>query len=262
MYRSITLFSLFGGDLHVFYTNRNFPLITHSSIVEWDIKSGNTSIMREYNLAPVKKIEKLEQMDKSSRVKSVGIMMKQKDFAKSLEEGFNDAVKRFLEINQLTDDDIVSIKRDAIFVKAKEINYPTLGEWIHFIPKQRYTAFLLLSGIEFLLREDRQFDIKGLSDEVIPLHQNGILDFIKEFLTDFDWDAEGLNRYCKQFVEAYKNRSLPFHYYREFNQLSNYHVIDGPVDYRIDEIDESIIDQVDISYNYKTFIIPLLQYLF
>lgn len=246
----------------MFYTNKTSPLITHSSIIEWDIRSGNTSMMREYQLAPENLISKIEKMNKNERVKTVGIMMKKKDFSKALEESFNDAMKRFIKVNQIEEDEIVSIKRDAIYLRAKEPKLTQLGDHITFRPKGSYVAFLLMNGYEFYLKSTGTFDIKGISDELIPLHENGLLDFIKTFLQDFDYDTIGLNQYCKEFVSVYKRKELPFDYYREFDNTSAFRLVEGTSEYRVSEIGESDVDALQIDYNYKNFILPLIQYLF
>lgn len=48
-------------------TNRDYPFIHNNEIIEWDIKSANTSLMRYYNLQPNKVIDKLASMPKSQR---------------------------------------------------------------------------------------------------------------------------------------------------------------------------------------------------
>ena len=71
-------------------TNRDYPFIHNNEIIEWDIKSANTSLMRYYNLQPNKVIDKLASMPKSQREISVGKLMKNdNEFAKDVEASFN-----------------------------------------------------------------------------------------------------------------------------------------------------------------------------
>jgi len=248
----------------MFRTNKNNPLITHTSIIEWDMKSANTSIMREFGLAPDKVIDKLETLDKDTRERRVGNMQrKQKDLAKQMEDSFNLIIERFISENGLEEDDVISIKRDAVFVRAKNPKVTTIGHYCVFRPKSAYVAFLLLNGMEFYLKEDGTFDVKGIDNSLLPLHQNGILGFIKDFLEEFDYDMEGLHRYCKDYVSAYKNRELNLESYREFNGSSAYPVImsDGSV-MSLNHIDDETLKNVNIKYNYENIIIPLIQYLF
>lgn len=247
----------------MFKTNKTNPIITHTSIVEWDMRSANTSILREFGLAPDKVIDKLDSLDKELREKRVGQMQaKKKGLAKEMEDGFNLIINKFIEMNGLEEDDVISIKRDAVFVRAKNPKITTIGQYCVFRPKSTYIAFLLLNGLEFYMKQDKSFDIKGIDDKMIPLHENGILEFIRGFLEDFDYDMEGLHRYCKDFVSAYKNRELPLEYYREFNGESVYSVILPEGSFKLDNISEDILDQVNIKYNYENIVLPLIQYLF
>ena len=247
----------------MFRTNKNTPLISHTQIVEWDIKSANTSIMKQYKLAPMRWIAKVEAMDDHNRKKQVGLRQgKTKGLAKAMEEAFNEVVNQFIELNELEENDIISIKRDAVFIRSRTPKITTIGEYCHFRPKGVYVAFLLLNGYEFYMKQDGHFDIKGISDEVIPLHQDGILKFIGDFLDDFDYDMDGLHQYCKDFVSAYKRRELPLDYYRELNGESSFVVLTDGGNYHAQSITESMIDDIDISYNYENIVIPLIQYLF
>lgn len=247
----------------MFRTNKNTPLIAHTQIVEWDMKSANTSIMREYKLAPTKWIARVEAMDGDNRKKQVGLrQQKVKGLAKAMEEGFNEIVQKFIETNGLEENDIISIKRDAVFIRSRIPQVTTIGQYCHFRPKGTYVAFLILNGYEFYMKQDGQFDIKGISDELIPLHNDGILQFIRDFLDDFDYDMNGLHQYCKDFVNAYKKRELPLDYYRSLNGESTFTLITESGAYNSQFITESMIDDVDISYNYENIVLPLIQYLF
>ena len=44
----------------MFWKNPDFDKVINSRIIEWDIKSGNTSIMRAFNLCPIERIQELE----------------------------------------------------------------------------------------------------------------------------------------------------------------------------------------------------------
>ena len=74
----------------------------NASIVEWDIKSANTSICREYGLLPESIIDKIEAMHKAKREKQIGLLMrKDKVFTKKLEECFDIVMKVFIAQNDL-----------------------------------------------------------------------------------------------------------------------------------------------------------------
>lgn len=237
-------------------TNRDYPFIYNNEIIEWDIKSANTSLMSYYNLQPDKVIQKLASMAKPQREISVGkLMKKDKEFAKNLEESFNKIIQEFMDANQLSWDDIVSIKKDAVFVKNHKINHIEFGA-VHFIPKHQYKHVLLLPKYEIYI-SDSVTDVKGIPDEKLSLHEDGMLDFIR---TTMETASEflKLQSFFKEYVTAYKNKELEFDAYREFNSDSLFR-IEGEFPMLSDSMIEDDIDVLDISYNYMNVVIPTIQ---
>lgn len=237
-------------------TNRDYPFIHNNEIIEWDIKSANTSLMSYYNLQPEELIQKLVVMPKSQREITVGkLMRKDKEFAKALEESFNKIVEEFIEANNLTWDDIVSVKKDAVFVKNHAIQHQTFGT-VNFIPKNSYKHVLLLPRYEIYI-SDNKTDVKGIPDEKLPLHQSGILDFINTSLDIAD-NFITLHKYFKEYATAYKKKELDFDHYREFNPDSLYR-IGGEFPMLAEEMIEDDIEWLDISYNYINVVLPTIQ---
>ena len=114
----------------MFKTNMALAKVANSNVVEWDIRAANVSIMEYYGLAPPSTIKRIKAQDKSQREIIVGKLQgKVKGFAHALEDGFNRIVAEFIEANQLDyDTDIVSIKRDAVFVKDRPLNDESLSK--------------------------------------------------------------------------------------------------------------------------------------
>ena len=237
-------------------TNRDYPFIYNNEIIEWDIKSANTSLMSYYNLQPDKVIQKLASMTKSQREISVGkLMKKDKEFAKKLEESFNKIIQEFMDANQLSWDDIVSIKKDAVFVKNHKINHSEFGA-VHFIPKNQYKHVLLLPKYEIYI-SDSVTDVKGIPDEKLPLHENGMLDFIRTTMESAS-EMNRLQSFFKEYVTAYKRKELEFDAYREFNSDSFFR-IGGDYPMLADSMIEDDVEFLDISYNYINVIMPTIQ---
>lgn len=248
----------------VFVINTDRPFLVNSEIIEWDIKSANVSIIEEYGLLDSDKIEKIKKMNKKQRVIYVGKEMRSdKVFSKELERSFDKVVKEFIELNNLDMNyDIVSIKRDAVYVVNREINNSKLGDFINFMPKNKYIAYLYLKPYEFYIKPNYEIDIKGLNDSYIPLHEKGILSFIRDIIkiaSNSNLDYEVINKYLSDFVNAYKNRELEFDFYREFNAYSLYNYQNYGNQMFMEEIDENILESINIDYNYINIILPLIQ---
>lgn len=237
-------------------TNRDYPFIYNNEIIEWDIKSANTSLMSYYNLQPEIIISKLASMAKSQREISVGkLMRKDKEFAKALENSFNEIVNEFFEANNLSWDDIVAVKKDAVFVKNHRIIKSEFGA-VHFIPKNQYKHVLLLPKYEIYL-SDQKIDVKGIPDDKIPLHLDGVLDFIKTSM-EIAGNYIELQSYFKEYVTAYKKKELEYDHYREFNPESLFR-IGGEYPMLTDSMIEDDMEFLDISYNYINVVIPMIQ---
>lgn len=237
-------------------TNKDYPFIHNNEVIEWDIKSANTSLMSYYNLQPDKIIHKLAEMVKSQREIAVGkLMRKDKEFAKALEESFNKIVQEFMDANDLVWDDIVSIKKDAVFVKNHAIHKSDFGA-VHFIPKNQYKHVLILPKYEIYI-SDEKTDVKGIPNDKLALHENGALNFIKTTMASSNNFIQ-MQKFFKEYVTAYKSKELEFDAYREFNPDSLFR-IGGEFPMLSDSMIEDDMEFLDISYNYINVIIPTIQ---
>ena len=248
----------------MFWKNPDFDKVINSRIIEWDIKSGNTSIMRAFNLCPIERIQELEEMKKQDRVIAVGNMMKDSEFSKKLEAGFNQVVNEFMELNGLNkDDDVLRIMRDAVYVINKPIKYDSIREYCHFIPKNEYIGYFFLSPYEFFISQ-HSIDVKGIDDEKLKSHENGTLRVIRDVYdacVEYNMDQVKINAFMKGVVDAYIHRDLEFDAYREFNNESNFRINMYGHEVLSDAITERDLSDVDISFNYLKIIIPLIKLL-
>lgn len=259
------------------YLNDGLPFLVNCSITEYDIRSGNVSVMSEYNLIPKETIDEISKLPKAERVKRVGILqINNKPFAKSLENGFNLAVQEFIKQNGLDIDvDILAIKKDAVFVINKPITNPKVGTHIVFRPKSHYHAYLQLGRYEFYFGEDDadryHITLKNLVQEAkdtagaLTKLEAGIFSFLKEFMAiceSTNMDRHEVYQYLRDFIQYYKHRELDIEYYREFTRDALFKVVleDGTIEY-MDYVPEELEDCIDISYNYVNIIVPLLQVL-
>lgn len=241
----------------MFKTNRNYPFIHDAEVIEWDIKSANTSVMEYYQLAEDSLIKRLSKLSKIEREVAVGkLQQKKPEFAKQLEKAFNDIIEEFMRANNLDDDDIVSIKRDAVFVKNHVIKNHTFGP-VKFIPKNSYKHVVLLPKYEVYV-SDSTTDVKGIADEVINLHQCGMILFLRSTVYTAH-DFYELQRFFHQFVEAYKKKELDFDMYREFNSDSKFRVRSGDQEMLLDDIEEDDMNGLDISFNYVNVVMATIQ---
>ena len=183
----------------MFATNKDYPCRHDAEIVEWDIKSANTSIMEYYHLVEQPLIDKFKELPKQKREEAVGkLHLKRKGFGKELEAAFNKIIEEFKEANELTEDDIISVKRDAVFVKNHRVKKSKFGDSVVFLPKNAYEHALILPMYEFYIAKDH-IDVKGIADEKVSLHENGILLFVRNVM-ESAYNFRSMNQYLKDYM--------------------------------------------------------------
>jgi len=97
------------------YTNQNILYLFNRLIYEYDIHSADINLCRYYNILPKETIEKISNLDKMRRVVKIGKLQKEKEFRDKLKKAFEDIRKEFYDSNKLDINDILAVKKDAIF---------------------------------------------------------------------------------------------------------------------------------------------------
>lgn len=240
------------------FTNHEIGMIVNGEIIEYDIKSAGLSLAKEYGYISKSIIDKLEEMDKTNRNIRMGLLKKNnKQLSKAENEALIKARKLFILANKLSVDDIIAIKRDAIFV-SRRCNERKFGN-IEFVPKNKYTSYMEINKLEFYYNST-QLDIKGIGDVVYKQHEKYMIDFFKTYFSLMELgNKTKLISYITNFVFMYKSRLLDLRYYREFNVQSTYRlniIVEKNV-YGLETIDSSSFDSIDIAYNYFKYLVPM-----
>ena len=262
------------------WSNDKLSILANSLITEYDIRQANVSVMDSFGLLPAQELDRLRALPKDQRNRTVGLMIRDsKELAKKLETGFNTVVKSFIQANDLdTDVDVTDIRRDAVFVVNRPIKFKTFaGGKIQFVQKNRYHAMLKLQGnLGFFFRvrseDEPSFSIvvDGLinkqneeRDDVIAKLTPGPLALLNEFVDvveSTNFNRFSIYKWLIEVADLYKRRQLDLEYYRELTRNAMFHLRDpiGDSSY-VDYADESMIEDLDISYNFTNVIIPLLR---
>lgn len=240
------------------FTNHDIGQIINGEIIEYDMKAAGLNLAKEFGYIDEKILEKLEKMDKKDRNIHLGLLKKKDEqISKKENEAFIEARKLFIVTNKLNVEDIVAIKKDAIFV-SRRCNIRKFGN-IEFIPKNIYTSYMELNKLEFYYNSN-QLDVKGIGDSVYDQHRDYMIDFFKTYFLLMEIDNKSkLIDYVTNFVYRYKSRLLDLRYYREMNVQSTYrlNIIVEKSIYGLDNIDGSSFDMIDISYNYFKYLVPI-----
>ena len=236
-------------------------------IYEYDIRSANTSALRASGKIDESILTMLEGLNKQAREETVGKMIR-KDKSKTIwpliAKGIRSAREQLFRYNQLQDDDILSIKNDAVFVIGRKLKYTKFGPF-EFRAKHQYSAYMLIEKVEIYYdQRNKSLTIKGVRDEVVehPDHQNGMVQFLLKVFKYLVMDQrDALREYLIDFVHDYKAMKLPYQYYRELNGNNIYRTkieLSG-FEYNLSEIGQVDLDIINPVYNYTKFILPIIR---
>lgn len=243
---------------HDQYLDKSIEYLISTEIIEYDIKSAGYSLSRKYNLLEESVLEDLRLADKKSRQIKIGLLCRDRpSYNEALKKAFIDIRREFFIANSITDDQVLSIKKDAIFL-FRHVQNVNFGQDVTFVEKNRYSSYFYINKKEFYL-SPTGLDVKGIADDKLELHRDYMLDFMYHIFrmmetTDFKY----IRKELVEFTNHYKARNLDIGYYRELNGDSAFRMIDDfcGYDIGIDNVDN--VDDVNISYNWMNYIRPII----
>lgn len=220
------------------WLNPNIEYLFDEDIIEYDMKDAGFSLIKQYQLLPDSKIKELETLEKGfERHKAIGVLQKyDKIFSNSLLNKFAEARSNFISANNISSNDILSVKKDAIFTLKK--CHRTKFDNILFSEKNIYSSYIRFTEITNLeiYYSANKVDIKGMGDSAVNRHRLYMLDFIKSVISMIELKDPRIKRYISNFVKDYKTGNIDEIFYLEFNNKSK---------------------DFNIIFNYKNIIIPL-----
>lgn len=245
------------------YIDKTLTHIISASIKEYDIKSAGFNMLIAAKALPDKKIEELKAMPKKERNIKIGLMIrKDKNLGKIINDNLVEYRRRFMERNGIPDSNILSIKKDAIFL----INQPvrsTRFDNVEFVMKNQYSSFYNLRDVEFYYSPEH-LHVKGLGKEVPKQHEKYMLRFLNKLFKQAEMatDTSVVCQTLSAFANDYRNRELKLGYYREMNSSSMYKLTspyDASMEFLIPQAKKIDKPNIDIRYNYMKYIVPLIR---
>ena len=251
------------------YLNKNLSYIKNVSIVEYDIKSAGFSVIKEKKLLPEKVIKKLEGMNKEDRNILIGKYQKNiPTLSKEIVDTLSEVRQAFVQYNDIKPEEILSIKKDAIFLINKKPTYLKFGENFLFRPKDSFTSYIYLNDLEvFYSSIDKKLVVKNFKSM-----RNAVIEY-GESAEDFDPNKEPLFLDIKRFLalseksnkdvlfdalknyrSLYLNRELPKETYRDVE--SSWYFYKGK---QFKYCTDDMLSEIDISSNYINYLRPLFE---
>lgn len=249
------------------FLNKDIKLISNSEIIEYDMRNAGFSLIKKYRMLPDSKIKELEKLGKKETVfdKKYGkherdieigkLQRKDSNLSDKLKVAFTMERERFLEMNQISENEIISIKKDAFFISSAKCIHGEIDEFINFRKKNRYTSYLYIKPFEIYFKKGELLEIKGMGDEAYEKHKDYMIHFIYTILQKLETqELSSVLNYFRRFIDSYKGYELDTEYYRIFDNQSKFIYTDGDtsdLEYRQDKKELFILN------NY-TFLIKFL----
>ena len=222
------------------WLNPNIEYLFNDDIIEYDIHDAGFSLIQQYQLLPPEKIKELERIPRGiQRHIQVGVLQRDDiEFSKWLTDKFTEVRALFMMMNQLKDDSIISVKKDAIYTIGK-VKRTTFGK-VKFMEKNHYSSYIRFSDITNLelYYGENGIDVKGMGDAAVNRHRLYMLEFLRKLIKSIEEQDSSVKRKFMRFFNQYKFDELDEEFYIEFNNVSR--------------------DQNKL-FNYANLLIPLLK---
>lgn len=243
---------------HDKYRNINIPYLISNEIIEYDISSAGYNISKYYKLLDDSTLDRLGRMEKKHRHIQIGLLCRDNpEYNEKLKQAFVNIRKEFFIANNIVDDDVLSIKKDAIFL-LKGVNNTTFGN-VEFVEKNIYTSYYYINKKEFYSSMNK-LDVKGISDENLEPHREYLLDFMHSiFKMAETTDSKYVIKELSAFIDAYKSRQLDTEYYRELNDDGLFRLHNTYIGFPLGLEYIGDDNQINISYNFMNYIRPLIE---
>lgn len=166
------------------YLNKCITFINNSMIVEYDMHNAGLSILHHNGIIDDENFNYLQSLDKLQKNITVGKFLRDNSDANDfLVQEFVNVRKEFFTQNNINDDSVLAIKKDAIFLINKSPHVLKLNDDYEFIKKNIYNSYININGKEhYYSMNDDILDTKGYSKEIKEFHKNYLFKFLKECL--------------------------------------------------------------------------------
>lgn len=243
------------------YLNKDITLINNSVIIEYDMKNAGLEILFHNNMINKNDYKILMSLDKLEKNIAVGkILMKDKFMNDFLMNEFIKIRKEFFDLNNIKEEDVLAIKKDAIILINRFPTNLIINNYYEFRNKGTYKSYININGKEHYLSSDgNNLIVKGYSSETKEYQRNYLFDFLKKCLRfKVLTDSDQLFEYLINFKNEFLTFKLEKEYYKDI--IYNEYIIElFNILYQINDIEDTkeMKEKLNINNN-LSFIIEVI----
>ena len=237
------------------YINKEIDFLLSHFIREYDIRKANISILLSKGLITQQEFDYYASLGDMRSIVIGKLQKKNEKIKEALTNGFYEYRQMFFEANNIQDNDVLAVKKDAIYLIDKEATYQTF-DYVNFINKNTYTSYYSYGRYEMYyginrITGDEKLDVKGMKSSY-PLHNGYMNDLLMCIFECAEVDILEAINILTTFLNNYMKREVEIQYYREYNDYSMYRLFyNGCMSYTLDNVSERDKFMLDISYNRK-----------
>lgn len=238
--------------------------IKNTIITEYDMESAGLNILTELGYFSEDERNRLLSINKLDRNIIIGKLLRNNPkMVEDLENGFANARKIFFEKNNIDEYDVISIKRDAIFIIGNKKIDNNISKYVKIRPKNRYSSYLNIMGYEnYYNRDTDKLDVKKYAKEVEAVHKDFLLKDLKEILKNSE-----LGLVKENFIKlaVLKDKMVSYNLDKEyyFDIIRSSYLIRSMINgsqYSVNDIEDSFVKEGLLSYNNNLrFILEIIE---
>lgn len=207
------------------WTNESIQFTFHSHVQEYDMQAASVSICELFGLLPKEVITELKLMPKEKRTVKMGLFQREdKQFSDNLLAGIREVRKKFIEVNNLSTDEILSLHSDACILNTNK-NITSNIDGVTFRKKNEWNAYIRYNSIEMFYKNDiknNYIDYKNVPEQLVGEQMLGFDIYLKkvfEYIENYD---DTVLKYISKFQKKYLQNQLPDAYYHTFGKYGKY----------------------------------------
>lgn len=233
------------------YLNKEIKYLKKVKIYEYDIHSAGLNILHHLNIIDDEDYIILSNIEKDKRNYLIGLFLRENS------ENNDIMMKEFIQIrkdffieNKIEDEDVLAIKKDAVFLIDKKARNNIIDTDFTFNLKNDYDCYLNIDNTEFYynLKKDL-LDVKGFNKEAKETQKDYFLKTIKYLIrNDFNNMKEKNFEFLINFKDNFLNFKLDKNFYRDLKtNLFTIKIKNNLLG--IEHIDDNTLEKLFINYN-------------